>query len=353
MNDIKTWLVAMLSLGAAVAAQAETAEPVRAGRLVKYLELPDKRQHAIRELLRLGEAGVPDLARAMRDPRPEIVRTVAEILHELGPAAAAARPALERVAGSDDERCAFAARWALRAVGEREGIALVACADRGHAQAVDIETGELRGKPIELRKKVFDCERLPGGNLLTTNWGEHDVRELDADGKVVWKHEGLGSPMDVDVLADGNLLIADMGKGVVREIDRAGKTVWEHKSPDSYNANRLPGGNTLVADLRGYVVEVDRAGKEVWKYECPSAMSAVRLPDGNTLIATWGDQVLIVTPEERVVREHKLPFGAYVARMLPDGDLLVGGSGGLIRLGPKGEVKWKQALGSVGSVELY
>lgn len=346
------WLAVAFGSCLGIPAQ-QAAEKVNAGRLVKYIELPAKKQQAVRELLRLGKEAVPALARAMLDPRPEVVCTVASILRALGPAAAAAQPALEKVAGGADPRCAAAARWALTGVGPREGVVLVSAGNDGEARVLDLETGKQVGESITLRKKVFDCERLPNGNFLTANWGKHEVREITPKGDVVWSYGKLGAPMDADALPNGNVLIADMSKGFVREVDRSGKTVWEFKSPDPYGAERLPGGNTLIADFKGHVVEVDPKGKVVWRHECLAPMGATRLPDGNTLIASWTNKVFVVAPDKKVVRTIGVPFSSYVARLLPGGDIVVSGDAGVARVDAQGKVKWQVAVRTAGSLEIY
>jgi hypothetical protein len=51
----------------------------------------------------------------------------------------------------------------------------------------------------------------------------------------------------------------------VREVDPTGKTVMTFKDLSSpSDADRLPNGNTLVAE-NGWIREFDRRGREVWR----------------------------------------------------------------------------------------
>jgi hypothetical protein len=208
--------------------------------------------------------------------------------------------------------------------------------------------------------------------------------ELDSDGKIVWEHKPPSIAVIFQPLADGHVLYAYGGNptGVV-EIDRDQKPVWNFvsKCPQVLGCQRLPSGNTLVAeqgppaavevDPLGKVVhttplvtsyehfhqqvrniqqlasgnilaghegegaarEVDPSGKVVWQFtgvtNCPSA---IRLASGNTLIACGTQKRLIeVDPAGKIVWE----FGesdapelnlTWVAslQVLPNGNYLVG-----------------------------
>ena len=91
--------------------------------------------------------------------------------------------------------------------------------------------------------------------------------ELDTDGKIVWEHKPLSLAVIFQPLADGHVLYAYGGNptGVV-EIDRDQKPVWNFvsKCPQVLGCQRLPNGNTLVAEQGPpAAVEVDPQGKIV------------------------------------------------------------------------------------------
>jgi hypothetical protein len=62
------------------------------------------------------------------------------------------------------------------------------------------------------------------------------VVELDPQGDVVWKLEGLSSPSDADRLPNGNTLVAENTR--VREFDRRGNEVWKKDMTWAVEVNR-------------------------------------------------------------------------------------------------------------------
>jgi hypothetical protein len=104
-------------------------------------------------------------------------------------------------------------------------------------------------------------------------------------GELVWAWgQGiLSGPHDASWLPNGHLLIFDNGleRGWSRvlEVDPLrGEVVWEHRDeePEAFftlsrgSAQRLPGGNTLVAESdRGRSFEVTPGGEIVWEYFSP------------------------------------------------------------------------------------
>jgi len=198
-----------------------------------------------------------------------------------------------------------------------------------------------------VRHRVLFAEYGQGPNRLV---------ELDAAGKVVWEYRFPGLAVIFQPLAEGRVLYAHGGTPTgAAEIDRAGKVVWtyESKCPQVLGCERLPNGNTLLAEQgppravevgpagkvvratpltttetgyhlqvrnvhklktgnilaahegEGAVREVDPEGKVVWEYTgVTNAGEAVRLPTGNTLIACGTQRrVIEVTPDKKVVWE--------------------------------------------------
>lgn len=226
-----------------------------------------------------------------------------------------------------------------------------------------------------VRHRIMFAEYGKGPNRLV---------ELDPAGKVTWEYAFPGISVIFQPLADGHVLYAHGGTPTgVTEIDRDKKVVfkYESKCPQVLGCERLPGGDTLVAeqgpcqavrvDPKGKVVkvipltttekgyhlqvrnihllgsgnvlaahegegairEVDPAGKVVWEYtKVENTGEAIRLPGGNTLISCGTQKrVIEVTPEGKVVWE----FGAKDApelnitwvsslQVLKNGNLVVG-----------------------------
>ncbi len=135
---------------------------------------------------------------------------------------------------------------------------------------------------------IHDVHLLDSGNILTRE-GRAAVVEIDPEKKqVVWKYDSAtengneGKRVEVHAferLPDGNTMIAESGAARMIEVDREGNLkkviplVLDH--PDAHSDTRLvrstPAGTYLVAhEADGKVREYDReSGKVVWEYEVP------------------------------------------------------------------------------------
>jgi hypothetical protein len=230
------------------------------------------------------------------------------------------------------------------------------------------------------------AETSRGHRLLFFEYGQGPNRmlELDAAGKVIWEHRPPSLAVIFQVLPNGNVLYAYGGQPTgVREVTRKGEEVWNYlsKCPQVLGCERLPNGNTLVAEQgpcqavevnpRGEVVhvtplktshegyhlqvrnihqlangnilaahegegavrEVDPDGKVIWEYAgVENAGDAQRLPNGNTLISCGTQKrVIEVTPDKKIAwqftaadaPELNLTWASSIQR-LTNGNLLVG-----------------------------
>ncbi|HEX6810259.1 MAG TPA: PQQ-binding-like beta-propeller repeat protein [Planctomycetota bacterium] len=329
---------AVLLLAAAVAAQARPATtPVerRARSLTNQLELAERRDAAVDELLGLGADAVPALAARLGDPRPEVVQVVCQVLCALGTTAQGALPQLATAAASRDAAIVRMARMTELAV-RPTGVTTI-CEDTVH-RVVQLEAD---GKERELAKGVqaWDAEPLPGGHLLLTLYRQHKVVELDADGNEVWSFDELKNPYDADRLLDGNTLISDGGGQRIIEVDPAGSVVWEFKHPPCngcFDVDRLPNGNTLMALYPDVVLEVDRTGEVVWQLkEQSGVIDADRLPNGNTLLTLQqSGAVRELNKKGEVVWELNNLNHPNDADRLPDGNTLVATTDSVIEFKP-------------------
>jgi hypothetical protein len=361
----RVWIGCLLAIASHVHGQVPVIPKVRptikvhreANRMVKQLELPGQRSAAVTRLLALGAAAVPELARALTDPRAEIAVTAMGILRMLGPHAAPALPRLMKIASGRDERMAIAAKWAMAGI-RPLGITLVA--DINKQRLVEFDQ---KGKVIlEIGKlsSIWDAERLPNGNYLVCRGGTNRILELDRKGTVVWKYDKARFPMDADRLPSGNTLICDTKRKRVIEIDPAGEIVWKYtKLEGPYDADRLPSGNTLIADYgAGKAIEVDPRGRIVWKVTGVSQVLSVdRTPSGNTLLSLWSkNTVREVDAAGQTVLEIKLPKNhrnPSSVQRLQNGHTLVGARGAAIEYDAKGVEVWRVAIGGGGSVIRY
>jgi len=145
-----------------------------------------------------------------------------------------------------------------------------------HCNSVQwIDQPQLAGShPIYETGNILVCFRHQD-RVAVINWPR---REL------VWSW-GLGElsgPHDARLLPSGNLLIFDnglsrRGSRVIELDPRSGQIVWQYRarrpgsfySPSKGSSQRLPNGNTLIADSdSGRLIEVTAAGKIVWEFRC-------------------------------------------------------------------------------------
>jgi len=180
--------------------------------------------------------------------------------------------------------------------------------------------------------------------------------ELDVDGKIVWEHKPPSLALIFDPLPGGHVLYAYGGSptGVV-EIDRDQKPVWSwiSKCPQVLGCQRLPGGNTLVAEQGPpRAVEVDPQGQIV--HATPLVTSAEhfhqqvrniqQLPSGNILAGHEGEGAAReVDPTGKVVWEYKGVTNCPSAVRLPSGNTLIAGGTQkrLIEVDPAGKIVWE------------
>jgi hypothetical protein len=130
---------------------------------------------------------------------------------------------------------------------------------------------------------VYSAVRLSNGNTVISDHGNNKVVEINSAGAVIRQRTGLASPTRVTVTADGTWLIPEKTAYRVIEYDPAiGQTIRTFttgKNPSNPNrdkfflssAERLPNGNTLIADgENNRVIEMDNSGAIVRTLPSPS-----------------------------------------------------------------------------------
>lgn len=179
------------------------------------------------------------------------------------------------------------------------------------------------------QSEVNTVQALSNGNLMLTEAGPSPrLLEIDRTGKTVvevalkcqTKNHHMQSRMSRK-LANGNYLVPHLLDRVVREYRADGTIAWEARTPDEpkecwpFTAIRLDNGHTLVTLTHGNrVVEMDSEGKIVWQVTNDDVgaslfrdpCGAQRLPGGNTVIASYGMggkgvKLFEVTREKKVV----------------------------------------------------
>lgn len=188
---------------------------------------------------------------------------------------------------------------------------------------VDLTSGETvwehevrpatEGSAIE----VHAFRRLEDGRTMIAVSGDRRIIEIDADGALLrtvrLRVEKPHPHHDTRLvrMAGENYLVCHENDGDVREYDAEGRVVWEYGVP-LFGREPRPGH-----------------GPEAWGNQC---FAAVRLPTGNTLITTGnGHGVIEVTPEGEIawrLEQNDLP-GITLAwvttiQVLRNGNLVIG-----------------------------
>ena len=108
--------------------------------------------------------------------------------------------------------------------------------------------------------QCFDAERLVSGNTIFAC--PNLIREVSPSGASVRQWTVEGRINSLQVLPSGRLLTANYGQGRVVELDEQGQVTWEYKIARPSDAFRLPGGRTLITTAE-QIVEVDLQGRQI------------------------------------------------------------------------------------------
>lgn len=207
-------------------------------------------------------------------------------------------------------------------------------ADAGNNRIVEIDAngksawtyGEMGCSGNGLFKPNHVCV-LTNGRLLIADSGNHRVIEVDPAKGVTWQYGNTGNrlgggqgsapnqlnePASATRLPNGNTLIVDAGNHRVLEIDLLGTVVWTFKPQgvkggigirDPQLARRLETGNTLVAGRQG-VCEVDPALTIAWEYHLLPPGGPSKSPG----VRSAADAPMAPTPAARVAAESDVPI---------------------------------------------
>ncbi len=128
------------------------------------------------------------------------------------------------------------------------------------------------------------------------------VIEVDRAGNVLWSYVPAEDeyPNDADRLPGGNTLVSLRNANRIDEVAPDGTVVWSFGKKSGpldglHNPDRLPNGNTIVADSNhNRIGEVDRAGNVVWTFGGSGVLNWPRdadvLPNGNVLVTDSHNQ---------------------------------------------------------------
>lgn len=347
---MKALVVNLGLLVAAVPAQQSRQQlppAVRAERFVKELELPAKCGDAMHGLWQLGPDAAPVLARALRDPRIEVVQSVCAVIREIGPGAAALRVHIERELAKSEGARKHALQWALHGVAS-ENIALAKW--EGNVVVVD-----KKGKVVADHQNiatVWGVQLLPNGHFLAAQL-TGGVVEYDAAGKKCWSYpKKLQQALRAQRLVNGNTVIVD-GQKRILEVDPKGALVWSYEATSSC-AVRLLNGNVVLVNLAtNKLVEINPAGKELTSWDVPTHCYGLqRLANGNTLVSTrTGDRLIEYDAKGKVFKETKVAASPNDVLRLADGTTILGNFQGARAIDAAGKPLWQikaQIVGGIG-----
>lgn len=166
--------------------------------------------------------------------------------------------------------------------------------ENGPCRLVEIDRAGKIAKQIQLKlppasiaihDQFRGVRKTSAGHYLVCRKGEHQVEELDRDGKSLRLIPVPGDVHEALLLPDGHLLVTCGDGHKVVELDAALKIVWELNENDipgnplrlMAGCQRLPNGNTVFCNYVGHghvgeqphVFEITRDKKLVWSFSDP------------------------------------------------------------------------------------
>jgi outer membrane protein assembly factor BamB len=207
-------------------------------------------------------------------------------------------------------------RWQTRLAGSAwgcqglpNGHRLVAI--NSHAMIVEYDdSGKEVWRKDRLPAPPTSVQRLESGSTLVACGNAQQIVEIAPDGSTTTINVP-GNPISAQRLDNGNTLVAVQQTQRVVEVDGYGRVVWEARTGGHppWHAVRLENGNTLVTLTQARkVVEYDPTGKTtVWQTAVPlvNPSSAQRLPSGQTLVADHNGVHLIDAAGTKIEWTHR------------------------------------------------
>lgn len=202
-------------------------------------------------------------------------------------------------------------------------------------------------------------DRYPQRMLMSDRLSS-EIRVVEKDGSVSWRHLMPGMSMDGDILPNGNVLYCYYNKkgdqkiAGVQEVTSSGTIVFEYKIKGECHAvERLANGNTLIDDPQNkQLIEVNRAGKIMVQIPLINESKSVhrctricrKLANGNYLVVQEGDEaVREYSADGTIVWEYKTGGHAYYAERLANGNTLIGAGNehAAYEVTPEGQKVWE------------
>jgi hypothetical protein len=185
------------------------------------------------------------------------------------------------------------------------------------------------GGQVELAK--IDLEKRALGWTMIVAYdgygGNGRIWEIGANRKPLWEIRDVTGPIDAHLLPGKHILVAEYGGGRVTERDLSGKIVWQLAISGPVACQRLPNGNTLVAN-NSEITEVTPQQKRVVTYPAKHGMifSVQKLRNGHLVYVTYAG--VLVEMDEKGAEITRFKFdppndGKITVEVLPGGRYLI------------------------------
>lgn len=205
--------------------------------------------------------------------------------------------------------------------------------------------------------KLEETPRLLGRTLIIL-LDQNTVLELGSDNQPRWQIPNIAFPLDAQLVGEDRVLVAEHHANRVSERNLQGAVVWQKGVVAPLVAQRLPNGNTFVANDH-QLLEFDKNGNETMSLNIGGnnvaerkIMKAMKLPSG---------EIVCMQADARIVRYdslgkelHSFPinigmrlYGGRV-HMLPNGRVLVpqNQEGKVLEYDTTGKVIWEASIPS-------
>ena len=195
--------------------------------------------------------------------------------------------------------------------------------------------------------------------LIVADPEQGKIFRYDSTGSITWSFEA-GICYDLQLLETGNLVFTD-GR-IVKEINRKGEVLYAYDNGgETYSCQRLPDGNTLVGDCSGSsLIVLNRHMMPEKRIELQVTNKGhhgirwVRMgPKGTYFVAQEADHMVCEYNQEGLIlRRIEFPDDVFSVVPMNNGNVIMGGVGGIRIVDPEDQVVWSLKPGDIPEVDL-